>query len=100
ARNRLQKGYEFSKEQAFVLISHKRIRRSKSQVISKEGGDVDICLVSDTTLEGETIKQMAQRIMKNKLSEKDVKAISRTLVETSSDAVVALSRLSRLRREL
>ncbi|RIA99221.1 hypothetical protein C1645_811694 [Glomus cerebriforme] len=34
------------------------------------------------------------------LSERDVKAISRTLVETASDSVVALSRLSRLRREL
>ncbi|CAG8795090.1 5386_t:CDS:2, partial [Dentiscutata erythropus] len=89
--------YEFSKEQAFVLISHERIGRNKS---SKEGGDVDICLVSDTTLEGKTIKQTAQRIMKDKLSEKDVKAISRTLVKTFSDAVVALSRLSRLQREL
>ncbi|CAG8512430.1 19459_t:CDS:2 [Gigaspora rosea] len=100
ARNRLQKGYEFSKEQAFALIPHERIGRSKSHVTSKEGGDVNICLVSDTTLEGETIKQTAQRIMKDKLSKKDVKAISRTLVETSSDAVVALSCLSRLRREL
>ncbi|CAG8570875.1 1967_t:CDS:2 [Gigaspora margarita] len=100
ARNRLQKGYEFSKEQAFVLISHERIGQSKSQVTSKEGGDVNICLVSDTTLGGETIKQTAQRIMKDKLSEKDVKAISRTLVETSSDAIIALSCLSRLRREL
>ncbi|KAF0484557.1 integrase: PROVISIONAL [Gigaspora margarita] len=100
ARNRLQKGYEFSKEQAFALIPHERIGRSKSQVTSKEGGDVNICLASDTTLEGETIKQTAQRIIKDKLSEKDVKAISRALVETSSDHVVALSRLSRLRREL
>ncbi|RIB19697.1 hypothetical protein C2G38_2181177 [Gigaspora rosea] len=100
ARNRLQKGYEFSKEQALALIPHERIGWSKSQVTSKEGGDVNICLVSDTTLEGETIKQTAQQIMKDKLSEKDVKAIFRTLVEISSDAVVALSRLSRLQREL
>ncbi|CAG8734131.1 22776_t:CDS:2, partial [Dentiscutata erythropus] len=91
---------EKSKEQAFALIPHERIGQSKSQVTSKEGGDVNICLASDTTLEGETIKQTAQRIMKDKLGEKDVKTISRTLVETSSDAVVALSRLSRLRKEL
>ncbi|CAG8765861.1 22811_t:CDS:2, partial [Dentiscutata erythropus] len=77
ARNCLQKGYKFSKEQAFALIPHERIGRSKSQVISKEGEDVDICLVSDTTLEGETIKQTAQRIIKDKLSEKDVKASKR-----------------------
>ncbi|CAG8724509.1 4672_t:CDS:2, partial [Dentiscutata erythropus] len=88
ACNRLQKRYEFSKEQAFALIPHERIGRSKSQIISKEEGDVDICLVSDTTLEGETIKQMAQHIMKDKLSEKD------------SNTIVALSHLSRLRREL
>ncbi|RIB04485.1 hypothetical protein C2G38_2048410 [Gigaspora rosea] len=43
---------------------------------------------------------MAQRIVRDKLSERDVKAISRTLIETASDSVVALSRLSRLRREL
>ncbi|CAG8807447.1 5582_t:CDS:2, partial [Dentiscutata erythropus] len=71
AHNRLQKGYEFSKEQAFALIPHERIGRSKSQ-----------------------------RIMKDKLSEKDIKTISRTLVETSCDAVIALSLLSRLQREL
>ncbi|RIB27461.1 hypothetical protein C2G38_2160557 [Gigaspora rosea] len=100
ACNRLQKGYEFSKEQAFALIPHERIGRSKSQVIPKEGGDVNICLVSDTTLEEETIKETAQRIIRGNLSERDVKAISRALVETSSDHVVALSHLSRLRREL
>ncbi|CAG8614912.1 24342_t:CDS:2 [Dentiscutata erythropus] len=100
AHNRLQKGYGFSKEQAFALIPHERIGRSKSQVIPKEGGDVNICLASDTTLEGETIKETAQRIIQDNLSERDVKAISRALVETSSDHVVALSHLSRLRREL
>ncbi|CAG8450034.1 15826_t:CDS:2 [Cetraspora pellucida] len=71
ACNRLQKGYEFSKEQAFALIPHERIRRSKSQ-----------------------------HIIKDKLSKKDVKTISRTLVKTSSNAIIALSHLSRLRREL
>ncbi|CAG8826686.1 16997_t:CDS:2, partial [Dentiscutata erythropus] len=52
------------------------------------------------TCSKETIKQTAQCIMRDKLSKKDVKAISRTLVETSPDAVVALSRLSRLQKEL
>ncbi|UZO17378.1 uncharacterized protein OCT59_008734 [Rhizophagus irregularis] len=48
---RFQKGYNFSKEQAFVLISDQRICRSRSRVILKEGGDeagkVNICQVSD-----------------------------------------------------
>ncbi|RGB23629.1 hypothetical protein C1646_774233 [Rhizophagus diaphanus] len=58
------------------------------------------CQVSDIIPEGETIKETAQRIVRDNLSERDVKAISRTLVETASDPIVALSRLSRLRREL
>ncbi|RIA93704.1 hypothetical protein C1645_818994 [Glomus cerebriforme] len=78
ARDHLQKGYKFSKEQAYALIPHERIGRSKSQ----------------------TIKEMAQRIVWDNLSERDVKAISRTLVETAPDPVIDLSRLSRLRREL
>ncbi|RIA87451.1 hypothetical protein C1645_827779 [Glomus cerebriforme] len=58
AHDRLQKGYKFSKEQAYALIPHERI------------------------------------------GERDVKAISRTLIETASDTVVTLSHLSRLQREL
>ena len=50
--------------------------------------------------EGETIREMAQRIIQDKLSKRDAKVISRTLEETSSDAVVTLLRLSRLQREL
>ncbi len=54
----------------------------------------------DSTCSEKTIKETAQRIVLAKLTERDVKAISRTLVETASDHVVALSRLSRLQREL
>ena len=61
---------------------------------------MNICQVSDSACSEETIKETAQRIVRDNLSERDVKAISRTLVETASDPVVALSRLSRLRREL
>ena len=35
---RFQKGYNFSKEQAFILVSDQRICRSKSQVTSQMGG--------------------------------------------------------------
>ena len=104
ARNRLQKGYQFSKEQAFALIPDQRIGRYISQVpVLEEPGieaEVNISLVSDNVPEGETIKETAQHIARDNLSERDVKAISRTLVETASDPVVALSHLSRLRREL
>ncbi|PKC53053.1 hypothetical protein RhiirA1_404554 [Rhizophagus irregularis] len=105
ARDRLQKGYKFSKEQAYALIPHERIGQSKNQVIPKEGGSeagkVNICQVSfDNTCSDETIKETAQRIVRDNLSERDVKAISRTLVETAPDPVISLSCLSRLRREL
>ncbi|RIB19426.1 hypothetical protein C2G38_2181916 [Gigaspora rosea] len=39
-------------------------------------------------------------LAKSRHFKRDVKAISKTLVETSSDAIVDLSRLSRLQREL
>ena len=98
ARDRLQKGYKFSKEQSYALIPHERIGRSKSQVIPKEGGskaeEVNICQVSDSTCSEETIKETAQRIVRDNISERDVKVISRTLI--ASNPVVTLSRLSRL----
>src|SRR5688500_17130452 len=63
-RQRLQKGYNFSKEQAFILVADQRICRSRSQVTSKEGGDetgeVNICQVSDIIPDGETIESISQ----------------------------------------
>ncbi|RIB26562.1 hypothetical protein C2G38_2163098 [Gigaspora rosea] len=105
ARNRLLNGYKFSKEQVFALIPLQRVGRCKSQAPVPEGSgleaeEVNTCQVSDSTCTEETIKETAQRIVRDKLSERDVKAISRTLIETASDSVVALSHLSRLRREL
>src|SRR5688572_4802870 len=38
ARDHLQKGYNFSKEQAFALIPSQRTGRTKSQVTPKEEG--------------------------------------------------------------
>jgi len=61
---------------------------------------VNICQDSDSGCSEETIKEMAQCIVWDNLSERDVKAISSTLVETAFDPVVALSCLSRLRKEL
>jgi hypothetical protein len=102
ARDRLQKEYKFSKEQAYALIPHERIGRSKSQVTTKEGGDgsetgeVNICQASDSTSFEETIKETAQHIVQDNFSKRDVKAVSRIIVETASDPIASLSRLSRL----
>ena len=110
ARDRLQKGYKFSKEQAYALIPHERVGRSKNQVIPKEGGSeagkVNICSnksacqVSDIIPEGETIGETAQRIMRDNLGVRDVIAIANAIAETASNPVAGTSSLSRLRSEL
>ena len=108
-RQRLQGGYSFSKEQVFLLIPDQRIERCVSQVTPREGGSPfrtevnicdakGICQVSDIIPEGETIRETAQRIVRDNLSERDVKAISRTLVKTASGPIAGLSYLTRLRR--
>ncbi|GES95153.1 hypothetical protein GLOIN_2v1766622 [Rhizophagus clarus] len=48
--------------------------------------------------EGETIESIAQRIVRDNLGEKEVKAIAKAL--TTLNPVATTSRLSRLRREL
>src|SRR6266542_171003 len=103
-RQRFQKGYNFSKEQAFVLVPDQRICRSRSRVPPKEGGDeggeVNICQVSDIIPDRETIESIAQRIVRDNLGEKEVKAIGKALTVISPNPVTTTSRLSRLRREL
>src|SRR5437764_14405869 len=61
-KEKRQKGYKFNKEQAYALIFHERIGRSKSQVTPKEEGDgleagkVNICQDSDSACSEVTIK--------------------------------------------
>ena len=102
ARNRLQKGYKFSKEQAFALIPDQRIGWYISQilVLKESEAEVNISLVSDNAPEGETIRETAQRIMRDSLGEKEVKLIAKALAETSPNPVACTSSLSRLRKEL
>ena len=109
ACDRLQKGYNFSKEQAFALIPSQRTGRIKSQVTPKEGGaeaEVNICCaksacqVSDIIPEGEIIRETAQRIMRDSLGEKEVKLIAKALAETSPNPVACTSSLSRLQKKL
>src|SRR4051795_7088786 len=50
-QQRFQKGYSFSKEQAFILVPDQRICRSRSQVTSQmeesEAEEVNICQIYD-----------------------------------------------------
>ena len=54
------------------------------------------CQVSDIILEGEIIRETAQRIMRNNLDERDVKAIANAIAETASNPVAGTSSLSGL----
>ena len=47
-------------------------------------------------LQEENIRELAQRIIQDNISEKSVKAIMRVLAEMASNPVVGTSRLSRL----
>ena len=58
------------------------------------------CQVSDIIPEGETIRETAQRIMRDNLGERDVKAIANAIAETAPNPVAGTSSLSRLRSEL
>ncbi|CAB4413402.1 unnamed protein product [Rhizophagus irregularis] len=68
-RRRFQGGYGFSKEQTFVLVPNQGICQSRSRVIPKEGGDeageVNICQISNIIPDGETIKSIVQRIVRD-----------------------------------
>jgi len=95
-----QKGYNFSREQVFVLVPDQRICQSRSRVTPKEGedetGGVNICQVSDIILDEETIESIAQRIIRDNLSEKEIKAIAKALTVTSPNPVTTTSHLNRL----
>ncbi|RIA82627.1 hypothetical protein C1645_835052 [Glomus cerebriforme] len=66
----------------------------------EEAGEVNICQISNIIPDGETIESIAQRIIRDNLSEKEVKAIAKALTIMSPNPVTATSCLSRLRREL
>jgi hypothetical protein len=109
ARRRLKKGYNFSEEQVFALIPKLTAGRKKggalpnapdtpdtTQELEPEGGTVNVCQISQK----ETIRDLAQRIIQDNISEAEVKVISKVLAETASNTSAGLSRISRLRREL
>src|SRR2546422_8996845 len=67
---RFQKGYNFSREQAFVLVPIREFVEVELEY-PKEGGDeageVNICQISNIIPDGETIESIAQRIVQDNL---------------------------------
>ncbi|GBC54095.1 hypothetical protein GLOIN_2v1765707 [Rhizophagus irregularis DAOM 181602=DAOM 197198] len=107
ARRRLQKGYNFSKEQVFALIPKLTAGRKKGGALPNVPDTPDITQEAepDTVntcqiLPKETIRDLAQRIIRDNLGEAEVKFIAKALAESASNASAGLSRISRLRREL
>ncbi|GBC48997.1 hypothetical protein GLOIN_2v1765707 [Rhizophagus irregularis DAOM 181602=DAOM 197198] len=106
ARRRFKKGYNFSEKQVFALIPKQTAGRKKegavsntldtTQEIEPEEGTVNVCQISPK----ETIRDLAERIIRDNISEKKVKVIAKALSGTASNASAGLSRLTRLRREL
>jgi hypothetical protein len=110
ARRCFQKGYGFSKEQACALVPLQPAGRKRGgatpnapntpdtilEVEPVEGGTVNVYQISPK----ETVRDLAQRIIRDNISEKDVKVIAKDLAGTASNASAGLSRLTRLRREL
>ncbi|EXX58324.1 hypothetical protein RirG_199070 [Rhizophagus irregularis DAOM 197198w] len=110
ARQRLQKGYNFSKEQVFALIPKQTAGRKKGGALPNapnapetpditqeaEPDAVNTCQISPK----ETIRDLAQRIIRDNLGEAEIKVIANTLAKSASNASAGSSRLTRLRREM
>ncbi|RGB31448.1 hypothetical protein C1646_764046, partial [Rhizophagus diaphanus] len=105
ARQRLLNGYKFSRMQASAMVPFLKGGRPKDRDAIPpsettdtllEGGAVNVYQISQE----ETIRELAQRIVQENLSEMKVRDIARALVETASNATSGVSRLSRLRKEL
>ncbi|RIB02413.1 hypothetical protein C2G38_2227896 [Gigaspora rosea] len=106
ARRRLRDGFKFSSEQVSILIPNQR--SGKTKVKHKVPSSTlniatsDTYQIPDPTPQNseETIGELAQRILRGKLSVKDVRAKAYTLTLSAPNANASSSRLSRLRREL
>jgi hypothetical protein len=108
ARRRFKKGYNFSEEQVFALIPKLTAGRKKGGALPnapdtpdtiqelETEGVVNTCQISLK----ETIRDLAQRIAQDNLSEKDAESIAKTISESASNDSAGLSRLTRLRREM
>ena len=92
ARRCLRDGFKFSEEQVSILIPTQRKGQRK---------DINIVTLNKALVKSEeTIKEIAQRILRDKLGEKDVKAEAIKLANSALNEVAGSSRLSWLRKEL
>ena len=112
ARRCLRDGFKFSSEQVSILIPNQRSGKNKvmhkvvcsavNLATSNSYQVPDGCQIPDPTPQKleETIGDMAQRILRDKLSIRDVRAEAHALALSAKNSNAGSSRLSRLRREL
>ncbi|RIB26580.1 hypothetical protein C2G38_2162973 [Gigaspora rosea] len=121
ARRRLQDGFKFSSEQVGVLIPNQRSGKNKTInlvegncriAITKPPKSLEEEIVREKAKQilqnrygfsedqEETIGDMTQQILRDKLSIRDVRAEAYALALLAKNANAGLSRLTRLRREL
>ncbi|CAJ0745905.1 18201_t:CDS:2, partial [Entrophospora sp. SA101] len=108
AKRILQNRYGFSEDQVNALFSIQKNGSSHSVTTSDK--NVNMCLgtspaiaISNKLLKGmeeETIGDIAQRILRDKLSVRDIRAEAYALALSAKNANAGSSRLSCLRREL
>src|SRR6185369_6863071 len=98
ARRRFRDGFKFSDEQINILIpTQKGGRRKVVNLVTLDKAPIKSDSQSEGTYVPETIKELAQRILRDKLSEKDVKSESQKLAASALNENAGSSRLSRLR---
>ncbi|RIA93259.1 hypothetical protein C1645_819564 [Glomus cerebriforme] len=80
-----------------VKLLTDRVKRDKRR---SEARKVNLCQVFNLIPEGETIEETAQHIIWDNLTENEVKAIFRALVEIVSNVIAGSSHLSKFRTAL
>ncbi|RIB07608.1 hypothetical protein C2G38_2273767 [Gigaspora rosea] len=100
AKQILQNRYGFSEDQVNALFTILKNESRHSVTTSDKNVNIVITNQLSKGMEEETIGDMAQRILRDKLSIRDVRAEAYALALSAKNANVGSSRLTRLRREL
>ncbi|CAG8525010.1 22214_t:CDS:2, partial [Dentiscutata erythropus] len=100
AKQILQNRYEFSEDQVNALFTIPKNESRYSVTTSDKNINIVIANQLSKRMEEKTIGDMAQRILRNKLSIRDIRAEAYALALSAKNANAGLLRLTHLRREL
>ncbi|CAG8832954.1 18498_t:CDS:2, partial [Gigaspora margarita] len=100
AKRILQNRYRFSEDQVNALFSTQKNENKTRHKVPCSTVNIAISNQLSERMEEETIGDMAQRILRDKLNIRDVRAEAYALALLAKNANAGSSRLSRLRREL